>query len=108
MRSSKMITAIGWAILLFIVAPVLIVIPISLTDIGFMDFPKHGLSLQWYEKLLRRAEWSESLWLSLRLGLTVSLLSTSLGTLIALALFRRRHMFSDALSVFFLLPIDQL
>ncbi|WP_248927945.1 ABC transporter permease [Paenibacillus hamazuiensis] len=105
MGSSKTMTAIGWAILLFIVVPVAVVIPISLTDTGYMAFPQHGLSFQWYEKLMRRREWSEALWLSLRLGLTVSLLSTSLGTLIALGLYRRRHRFTDAFSVFFLLPL---
>lgn len=105
MKRSIFLALIGWGVLIFVAIPIIIVIPISLTDVGYMGFPQEELSLQWYQKIFSRPDWIESLWLSFRLGLTSSIISTPLGVLISLALNRYRPKFGDTLSVFFILPI---
>jgi putative spermidine/putrescine transport system permease protein len=77
-------------VLLFLVLPVLVVVPLSFSDSLYLDFPPRGFSLQWYERLLGSEEWTGALWTSLRVGVLATLIATALGTAAALALARSR------------------
>ena len=45
--------SLGWAIVLFLVLPITIVVPVSLTDQRFLSLPQDGLSLRHYLNLFR-------------------------------------------------------
>jgi putative spermidine/putrescine transport system permease protein len=74
--------------LLFLAAPIVIVIIVSFSDAAFVYFPPPGLSTRWYAALLASGEFISSFLLSLRLALLVTLLSVTLGTIAALGLTR--------------------
>ena len=75
-------------ILLFLALPTVIVIPVSLSDSEFLQFPPETLSLRWYGEFLTDTKWLRSTWLSVRIGLAVVVVSTVVGTAAALAIVR--------------------
>jgi putative spermidine/putrescine transport system permease protein len=78
------------AVLAFLVAPILIVVPLSFSAGSFFHYPLPGLSLRWYEDFFASSFWLPSLWNSLIVGAAATLLATVLGTLAALGLWRAR------------------
>ena len=82
----------GWAftaiVLLFLIAPILAVMPLSFNAEPYFSYPMPGLSLQWYRDFFGNERWWGSLVLSVKLAVTVTILSTMLGTMAALGLAR--------------------
>lgn len=66
-------------VLLYLVAPVAIVIPMSFSAAKYLSFPPPGLSLQWYENFFTRADWTSATIQSIRVAFTVMVLATVLG-----------------------------
>ena len=61
-------------LLAFLIVPLLITIPMSLTAGSTLTFPPTSLSLRWYEELLRDDRWLRSFWTSTYIaGATVGL-----------------------------------
>ncbi|WP_038937203.1 ABC transporter permease [Bradyrhizobium japonicum] len=76
------------AVLLFLIAPILVIVPLSFNSVPFFTYPMPGLSLRWYEEFFLTSRWQGALQNSLFVALSVTLLSTTLGTLAALGLSR--------------------
>ncbi|AUI35174.1 ABC transporter permease [[Bacillus] caldolyticus] len=72
--------------LIYILIPLVVTIPASLTSANYPSFPPKGFSLQWYTKLLERPEFVEAFWNSVKFAFLASLFSVLLGTLGALAI----------------------
>lgn len=76
------------AVLLFLIAPILVIIPLSFNSVPFFTYPMPGLSLRWYEEFFLTSRWQGALQNSLFVAVSVTMLSTALGTLAALGLSR--------------------
>jgi len=79
----------GLLMSVFMIAPLLAVVPISFSSGSFLSYPLPGFSLQWYERVFMSGPWMQALSNSLIIGIASTLLSTLLGTLAALAFARR-------------------
>ncbi len=90
---------------LFMLAPILVVIPVSFSATQYLVFPPQGFSLRWYGNFLSTPELVDSLWLSLHLAGWTTAISTVLGTMAALALVRYRYPGRRALREFFVSPL---
>ncbi len=77
-------------VILFLVAPIVAIMPLSFSSGGFLYYPLPGLSVRWYREFFTSEFWLPSLWNSLLVGATATMLSTSLGTLAAIGLWRAR------------------
>ncbi|HTP99404.1 MAG TPA: ABC transporter permease [Casimicrobiaceae bacterium] len=77
-------------VLAFLVAPILVVVPLSFSSGSFFYYPLPGLSLRWYEDFFNSSFWLPSVRNSLIVGTCATLLATLLGTLAALGLWRTR------------------
>ncbi len=95
----------AWLLLLFLVAPALIAIPVSLTPKRFLSMPNGELSLRHFEKLFGSEEWMSSFWQSAVIGVTSAALATALGTLCAIGLWRVSSKWGEAVRAFLLLPL---
>ncbi len=73
---------------LFMVGPILAVIPISFSSGSFLSYPLPGLSLQWYARVFEYEPWMHALMNSLIVGFASATLATILGTLAALGFAR--------------------
>lgn len=90
-RGSIFIYVLAAAVATFLIAPLLIVMIMSLSAGSTLSFPPAGLSLRWYENILTSPLWSGSIVTSLQVGLLSALLATVLGTLAALGLVRGKY-----------------
>jgi putative spermidine/putrescine transport system permease protein len=77
-------------VLAYLILPILIIVPLSLSSATFLTLPLPGVSLRWYRELFLSAPWQLSLRNSLIVASAVTLLATVLGTLAALGLTRAR------------------
>ncbi|MFD2251399.1 putative spermidine/putrescine transport system permease protein [Pseudochelatococcus lubricantis] len=75
----------------WLVAPTLVVIPMSFNENKSLAFPPVGFSWQWYENFLTNPEWSSSFFNSLKVASLVAVVATVLGTLAAFGLDRMRN-----------------
>ena len=99
----------GWVftslVLLFLIAPILAVIPLSFNAEPYFSYPMPGLSLQWYRDFFGNPRWTGALILSIKLAVVVTILSTMLGTLAALGLARTQLPFRSVILGLLLLPM---
>lgn len=65
--------------LVFLVAPTLIVIPMSFSDSKFLEFPPRHWSLRWYVHFLTSPEWTQATWTSIKAATGTMLLTTPIG-----------------------------
>jgi putative spermidine/putrescine transport system permease protein len=84
------LAAMTAVVLVFLVAPILVVVPLSFSSGSFFYYPLPGLSLRWYEDFFSSSFWLPSVRNSLIVGVCATLLATLLGTLAALGLWRTR------------------
>ncbi|RXT08952.1 ABC transporter permease [Ammoniphilus sp. CFH 90114] len=92
-------------IILFVTAPLWVIIPTSFTSAGYLSFPPVGFSLQWYYKILERQEFVDSLIFSLQLAAITAILSTLVGTLAAFAIAKYRFPGSTIINNLLLSPL---
>ena len=78
------------AVLLFLVAPILTIVPLSFSSGSFFYYPLPGLSLRWYQDFFTSSFWLSSLQNSLIIGISATVLATVLGTMAALGIWRAR------------------
>lgn len=95
----------GGFILLYLILPSFIVIPISFSDSIMLKFPPEKFSLRWYRAFFGRPEWIGALWLSVKLGVGVMIVSTILGVLASLGLVRGKFPGKSFLQAFLLSPM---
>ena len=74
------------AVFVFLVAPILAIVPLSFNSREFLTYPLSGFSLRWYEQFFSSAEWMRAMKNSFIVGSASALLATALGTLAALGL----------------------
>jgi putative spermidine/putrescine transport system permease protein len=80
--------AVTALMMVFILAPLLVVVAMSFSDSYFVSFPPTGFTLGWYAKVLHNGEFMASLQLSAMLALAATTGSLLLGVPGALALTR--------------------
>ncbi|MGY4319250.1 ABC transporter permease [Bradyrhizobium sp. JR3.5] len=93
------------AVLLFLIAPILVIIPLSFNSVPFFTYPMPGLSLRWYEEFFLTNRWLGALQNSIFVAVSVTLLSTALGTIAALGLSRPNFPWRTAVMSLLISPI---
>ncbi len=76
------------AVFLFLVAPILVIMPLSFSSEPWFTYPLPGWSLRWYQDLVLDDRWRLAIKNSAIIGVFATLIATSLGTLAALGLSR--------------------
>ena len=88
--SRMLLLALGVATVVFLVGPMLVVVPMSFTEAKILSWPPQGFSTQWYAQMVSDPQWSRGFVNSLQVALLTTALSTVLGTLAALGIVRGR------------------
>ena len=92
-------------VLFFLLAPTLIVVPMSFSASQYLEFPPREWSLRWYRAYWESAEWMQVTRTSFWVGGLTMLLATPLGTLAAYGLFASRLRFARTIHTLLLTPI---
>lgn len=78
----------GAAALLFLIIPILVIVPLSFNSSSFLSYPLSGFSLRWYQTFFHSQEWLNALGNSLIIAPMATLLATVLGVLASMGLVR--------------------
>jgi putative spermidine/putrescine transport system permease protein len=105
--------ALGWRatvvfaalVVVFLVAPLMILVPMSFNDSSLLTFPPQRWSFRWYERYVTDQAWISATILSVQAGVVVAVVSVVLGTLAALGLTRGRFAGRALLQAFVLSPL---
>jgi putative spermidine/putrescine transport system permease protein len=92
-------------VFLYLVFPILVVVPLSFSSSTYLSFPPPGFGFRWYENFFGRADWLGSTWLSLWVGCAVMALSTLLGVPAAIAFARAQFRGKGLLMAFIISPL---
>jgi len=108
-RTYQMICAL---VFIFLIAPILIVIPLSFNVEPYFSFTDKmltlqpdGFSLRWYRDILENPQWLEAMQNSLIIALASTALATVLGTLAAMGLARSNMPFRDFFMALLISPL---
>jgi putative spermidine/putrescine transport system permease protein len=77
-------------VLVFLMAPILVIAPLSFSAGSFLYFPLPGLSLRWYADFFTSELWLPAMKNSLIVGAGATAIATTLGTLAAFGFWRAR------------------
>lgn len=100
-----LLVALGALTVFFLMAPTLVVVPMSFTASNALTFPPEGLSTRWYEKMLTDPQWLTGFANSAQVAFLTAILATALGTLAALGTVRGRFPGRTAVQAIILSPL---
>ena len=92
-------------VVFFLVAPLLVILPLAFTSSAFLTYPIPSFSFRWFEELFTNAVWSRTIVNSLIVATAATVLATVLGTLAALGLRSRDLGLRNQIRTLFLLPM---
>ena len=96
---------IAWVTVLYLVLPITIVIPVSLTDRRYLSLPYESLSLRHYANLFTSEAWLSSIWQSLWIAIASTLIAVVAGTLCAIGCWRIGRRSTEFVRALMLLPL---
>lgn len=88
-----LVTGYAWAVLFFLILPILVIVPLSFNAEPFFSFTPGMLrldpeaySLRWYERIVTTGNWLLAIKNSFVIGLVATVIATALGTMAAVGL----------------------
>ncbi|MCF3935206.1 ABC transporter permease [Acuticoccus sp. M5D2P5] len=105
MKNGRFATVCTILFAIFMLAPIVVVIAVSFTPEGYLEFPPSGISLRWYRAILDNPDFIDAFIMSLKLGLVSATIATVLTVPAALAIGRGSFRGREALQALFLSPL---
>ena len=102
---SRLRGVVNFLLVVYMLAPMAVVLIISFSSAQFLTFPPPGFSWQWYEKMFSNPTWLSTLGTSIKIVIPTAILSTVLGTSAALALSRIPGKLAVAVRVVLMAPL---
>lgn len=99
------VTVLAALVAVFLLMPLIAVIPVSFTPNRYLSVPTEDWSLRHYRALIDNPAWWKGTWLSIRIGVVSALLSTFLATLFATGLWMIEPRFKALYMGLALLPM---
>jgi putative spermidine/putrescine transport system permease protein len=96
--------AVSGLVALFLLVPILVILPSSLSGGPFLGFPPKGISLTWYHSVIASSDWREAFARSGRVAGEGAVIATAAGTAAALGLTRLTRG-GNALRAVFIVPL---
>ena len=101
--------ALSALVFAFLIAPILVIVPLSFSADPFFSYPIEHWSLRWYGAMVgddpQALLWQRAVVNSLVVGLGATLLATSLGTLAAIGVWRSPRPLANTVTALMISPI---
>lgn len=97
--------AVTALVLLFLMAPLIVVFPMSLSSSPYLQFPPPGWSLRWYHQYFNDSTWIDATLRSIKVALATTVLATLLGTALSFSLVRGRYPGKEIVNQISLMPL---
>ena len=101
----RALIALTGAVMVFLLAPILAIIPLSFSAGSFLHYPLPGISLRWYADFFTSEFWLPALQNSVVTASATAILATTLGTLAAIGLWLARFPGRAVITTLLLLPM---
>ena len=92
-------------VLLYLILPVLVIVPMSFSSARFLTFPPPSLSLRWYQEYLGNAAWIQATRVTLTVALLTVLIATPLGIASAYAISQSKLRIMRMIHLTLMLPL---
>jgi putative spermidine/putrescine transport system permease protein len=92
-------------VLLYLILPVLVIVPKSFSSARFQTFPPPSLSLRWYQEYLGNAAWMQATRVTLTVALLTVLIATPLGVAAAYAISQSKLRIMRMIHLTLMLPL---
>ncbi len=92
-------------VLIFLMAPLVVVFPMSLSSSPYLQFPPPGWSLRWYSQYLNDSTWIDATLRSIKVAFATTVLATLLGTALSFSLVRGRYPGKEFVNQLSLMPL---
>jgi putative spermidine/putrescine transport system permease protein len=93
------------AVLLYLVLPILIVVPMSFSSARFLTFPPPSLSLRWYQEYIGNPAWMQATLVTLTVAACTVAIATPLGVSAAYAISQSKLRIMRIIHAALLLPL---
>src|SRR5262245_41056833 len=97
--------AVASLVLVFLIAPVAIIVIVSFSGADYLTFPPPSLSLRWYARFFGTPAWRQSIVVSVQVASLTMVFATALGLAASLALVRGRFRGKGAVYAVLLSPM---
>lgn len=87
---AKVAWVITCLVAVFLIGPILIIIPVAFSSSPYVEFPPPGFSLRWFEEFFTSRDWMRATGVSFRVAISTVVLSVVLGTLASLGIQKLR------------------
>jgi spermidine/putrescine transport system permease protein len=104
-RGRRLLWASFWFLVIFLYAPIVILIIFSFNDRELVSFPWQGFTLRWYHAFLRNSILLDALETSAFVAVVASVVTTALAIPASIALTRRRFFAKGIVSALMLAPL---
>jgi spermidine/putrescine transport system permease protein len=104
-RGRRLLWASFWFLVVFLYAPIVILIIFSFNDRDLVSFPWQGFTLRWYHEFIRNSILLDALEMSAIVATIASVVTTALAIPASIALARRRFFAKGLVSAFMLAPL---
>src|SRR5690606_29791393 len=85
---SLLLNAYVYAVLAFILVPILIILPMAFSETAYVSFRQEGITLRWFGEFFASSRWMDAMWFSLRITLLTAIATAVVGTMATYALVR--------------------
>jgi putative spermidine/putrescine transport system permease protein len=92
-------------VLLYLILPVLVIVPMSFSSARFLTFPPPSLSLRWYHEYLGNAAWMQATRVTLTVAMLTVLIATPLGVAAAYAISQSKLRIMRMIHLTLMLPL---
>lgn len=92
-------------VLVYLILPLLIIVPMSFSGTRFLTFPPPSFSLRWYQEYFGNPNWMQATQMSLTIGALTVLVATPLGTAAAYAISNSQNRLMRSLHMVLMLPL---
>ena len=99
------LVSISLLVLLFLIVPVLVIIPLSFNSTSFLTYPMDGFSFRWYEELMSSQEWRQAFKNSFIIAPFATLLAMVFGTMASVGLCRGNFRGKGLVMAFLISPM---
>ncbi|MCB1444473.1 MAG: ABC transporter permease [Rhizobiaceae bacterium] len=104
-RPSAIALILAALVAVFLLMPLIAVVPVSFTPARFLSMPNGNWSLRHYMALIENPAWLQATWLSIRIAVLSSAISTSLALAFALGMWMYRPVMPGLYFGFVLMPM---
>jgi putative spermidine/putrescine transport system permease protein len=92
-------------VLLYLILPILIIVPMSFSSTRFLTFPPPSLSLRWYQEYVGNPAWMQATGVSVTVAVLTALIATPLGVAAAYAVSNSKLRIMRLVHMTLLLPL---